>query len=268
MAPTEHHADVAPYALSALAPEDAKQFEGHLGECTSCQAQLPELQAVARLLFSASPADEVPVALESAVLGAVALAAADAEAPYDAASAAPRNRWRLSRPRRVALAGACAAVLAGTVIAGARLGGDDVSGTLELEAVLTAPDGAADASAIVLEAGPGRVVLFESDDLPILPEGELYELWFVGPGDTRRAPNRISAGTFHPDAEGRSEVRLHAAVDPAKYPTLSVTAEPGDGRPERTGPEVLRSEARGSVTGAARSTEPPTAPRLDPGIAP
>jgi len=36
-------------------------------------------------------------------------------------------------------------------------------------------------------------------------------------------------------------VRLHAAVDPAKFPELSVTAEPGDGNPERTGPEVLRS---------------------------
>jgi len=31
-------------------------------------------------------------------------------------------------------------------------------------------------------------------------------------------------------------------VDPAKYPVLSVTAEPGDGDPRRTGPEVLRSE--------------------------
>jgi len=54
-------------------------------------------------------------------------------------------------------------------------------------------------------------------------------------------PNRISAGTFHPDEQGNSSVRLHAAVDPAKFPELSVTAEPGDGNPERAGPEVLRS---------------------------
>jgi len=32
-----------------------------------------------------------------------------------------------------------------------------------------------------------------------------------------------------------------AAVDPAKYRVLSVTAEPGDGDPRPTGPEVLRS---------------------------
>ncbi len=93
----------------------------------------------------------------------------------------------------------------------------------------------------VRKTGIGRVIRFESDDLPILPKGEYYELWFVGPGDTRSEPNRISAGTFHPDAQGRSHVRFAAAVDPALYPVLSVTAEPGDGNPERTGPEVLRS---------------------------
>lgn len=65
---------------------------------------------------------------------------------------------------------------------------------------------------------------------------------FVGRGDTLVDPNRISAGTVHPDENGRSHVSFAAAVDPAKYPILSVTAEPGDGDPRRTGPEVLRSE--------------------------
>jgi len=35
-------------------------------------------------------------------------------------------------------------------------------------------------------------------------------------------------------------VTFAAAVDPVKYPVLSVTAEPGDGDPRPTGPEVLR----------------------------
>jgi Anti-sigma-K factor rskA len=93
----------------------------------------------------------------------------------------------------------------------------------------------------VRKTGIGRVIRFESDELPILPKGEYYELWFVGRGDTPTTPNRISAGTFHPDEDGRSHVTFTAAVDPAKYPVLSVTAEPGDGDPEPTGPEVLRS---------------------------
>ncbi len=86
------------------------------------------------------------------------------------------------------------------------------------------------------------MIELRTDDLPILPKDEFYELWFVGPrGDTLTEPNRISAGTFHPDPEGRSRVTFAAAVDPKLYPELSVTAEPGDGDPRRTGAEVLSS---------------------------
>ena len=64
------------------------------------------------------------------------------------------------------------------------------------------------------------------------PDG-LYELWFVGPR------GRVSAGTFHPDEDGRGFVRLLAAADPKQYPRLSVTLEPADGNPRRQGPEIL-----------------------------
>ena len=91
------------------------------------------------------------------------------------------------------------------------------------------------------KTGIGRVIRLRTDELPILPEGEYYELWFIGPGDSPAAPNRISAGTFHPDEDGRSDVTFAAAVDPFLFRVLSVTAEPGDGDPRPTGPEVLRS---------------------------
>ena len=61
-----------------------------------------------------------------------------------------------------------------------------------------------------------------------------------GPGDSPDAPNRISAGTFHPDEKGRSRVALTAAVDPSKYPTLVGTAELRDGDPAPSDREVLR----------------------------
>jgi len=72
-----------------------------------------------------------------------------------------------------------------------------------------------------------------------------YELWFVGPGDRPGAPNRISAGTFHPDPEGRSRVVFHAAVNPRNYPGLAVTREPGDGDPDPTGVDIMRGGGRG-----------------------
>ena len=82
-----------------------------------------------------------------------------------------------------------------------------------------------------------------SDQLPSLPSDEYYELWFVGDGDAPGKANRISAGTFHRDNSGPSDVELTVAVDLKKFPTLVVTAEPDDGRPGANGEEILRGEA-------------------------
>lgn len=115
-------------------------------------------------------------------------------------------------------------------------------GTVEFDGRIASDDGDV-AAAVSVRALPfGRVVRLSSDDLPVLPSGEYYELWFVGPDDRPGNPDRISAGTWHPDEQGESDVRFHAAVDPSQYPVISVTAEPGDGDPRATGPQVLRSE--------------------------
>jgi hypothetical protein len=180
-----------------------------------------------------------PASLERRVLDAVAAEAAGADDEEDGARR--RSSW-LDRARLgPALAGG-AALAAAVLLAVAILAGRGPEGALEVRAVLRAPAGPAEASVEVRKTGIGRIVELRSDSLPILPKGDYYELWFVGPGDTPRRPNRISAGTFHPDENGRSSVRLVAAVDPALYPVLSVTAEPGDGDPRPTGPEVLRAE--------------------------
>lgn len=123
-------------------------------------------------------------------------------------------------------------------------GSGDHGPPLELRAALRAPGRpTVTADAEVFRLDVGRAIAFHTDRLPVLPKGEYYELWFVGPGDSRATPDRISAGTFHPDLQGRSDVRFAAAVDPKKYPVLSVTAEPGNGDPRPSRHEVLRSRA-------------------------
>jgi hypothetical protein len=120
-----------------------------------------------------------------------------------------------------------------------------VAGQVEFDGTMTMPDGSpADARLTVVKTGIGRVVELDTEVLPILPTAELYEVWFVAPDDTPLAPRRISAGTFHPDVDGRSTVRFAAAVDPAQYPLLVITAEPGDGDPRPSGEEVLRAVLR------------------------
>jgi len=165
-----------------------------------------DLADVDRLLRTMAAPDRPPPELRERTLAAVGQA-------QPSAAPAPRARRRLPKLRlrwAAGVAAAAAAAVAIVVVAGRE------PGTLELRTELRAANGAV-ATAEVREIGIGRTIEFSSDDLPILPRGEYYELWFVGPGDRPGRPNRISAGTFHPDADGRSNVELKAAVDPALY---------------------------------------------------
>jgi anti-sigma-K factor RskA len=235
--PVIRHEDVAGYVLGSLTPAERAAFERHLDNCPSCREQVRELSVPAELVRRSAPAYDTPPDLRERTFAAI-----EREASQDGPrpSRAPRRPvWR----RSLAVVAAATALVVGGVLAASVLDRLGTEPQVELEAVLSPPgDGAERARVIVVKTGVGREISFESDDLPILPHGEYYELWFVGPGDTRRRPNRISAGTFHPDEQGRSRVELTAAVDPALYPVLSVTAEPADGNPRRTGPEVLRSQ--------------------------
>jgi anti-sigma-K factor RskA len=237
---TDHstpHDDLGAYLLQALTPEEHERFERHLDSCAACRAELIELRGPALQLVRAAPPYELPPGLEGRTFAAIER---EAVGPPRPVLLPPRRR----RYRPVLAVTAVAAVAALAFLAGTRI--DRTAGSVELRTALVARDGDRAANVEVRKTGIGRVIRFDSDELPILPKGEYYELWFVGPGDTPITPNRISAGTFHPDEHGRSHVRFAAAVDPAKYPVLSVTAEPGDGNPAPTGPEVLRSRTDSS----------------------
>lgn len=148
-----------------------------------------------------------------------------------------RGRW----PVLAAAAVAVVLALTGVVVAVTR--DDGPAGVVEFAGPIAGDD--AVGTLTVTKTGIGRVVELDTDDLRILPTGEFYELWFVGPDDRPGAPDRISAGTFHPDPEGRSLVTFAAAVDPAEYPVVEITAEPGDGDPAASLPAVVRADLSG-----------------------
>lgn len=179
--------------------------------------------------------DMVPADVPPPGLRARTLAAAGGRGLRPAAAAARRRRRRIWA---AGLATAAAAAVAAAVLA---LPGGE-RGELELRTALHPPASAGTtATAEVRMLGIGREIHFRTTALPILPKGEFYELWLASPRDRPGRPDRISAGTFHPDPQGRTDVRLTAAVDPGRYPTLIVTAEPGDGDPRPSADEVLRS---------------------------
>ena len=172
-------------------------------------AEYDELAALVRL---AAPRFDVPVGLEQRVFARIA---------------PPRRRrlslWWLSAP--VAAAAAAAAFM--------------LAGGGELERY-ELRGGGAQVTASVETTGVGREVTIEIDNLRDPRPDGLYELWFVAP-DGRR----VSAGTFHPDDEGRGTVRLVGAADPAVYTSISVSLEPADGNPRRQGPDVLKAVRTG-----------------------
>lgn len=159
--------------------------------------------------------------------------------PQSVATVPSRRAQRHLRPL-VTAAAVAAAFVGGVVIARDRgPSGDDAAGVVEFkQQIATTGNGVVDV--VGRRVGIGRIVEIRSDAFPILPTGQFYEVWFLAAGDTPTTPKRISAGTFHPDREGRTSVKMTAAVDPNKYPTLAITAETADGDPAPSPIEVMR----------------------------
>ena len=231
--PTGIHVDVAGYALGQLETEERSRFEQHLADCGSCRGELTELEGAARLLALVAPADQPPPGLAARTLLAV-------EREAGTPPKRERRRRRVFALAAVGGVAVTAALLAGLLVR-------DTS-TLELDATLRSPsEPGVQGTVQVTETGIGRVVEVESRDLPVLNnDREFYELWFVAADDASGSPNRVSAGTFHPDESGSTSVRLAAAVVPASYPAVVVTREPRDGDPRATGPVVLQYSPVGS----------------------
>ncbi len=142
---------------------------------------------------------------------------------------------------RFATAAAVAAAFTGGILVARDRGpaSDNSAGVIEFrQEMVTTGNGRVDV--VGRRVDIGRIVEIRSEAFPILPTGEFYEVWFIAAGDTPTTPKRISAGTFHPDLDGRTSVAMTAAVDPNRYPILAVTAETADGDPRPSQNEVMR----------------------------
>ena len=76
--------------------------------------------------------------------------------------------------------------------------------------------------------------LFYAFDLPALPQGKTYELWYIAAGKP------VPAGTFAVDPQGAASVRVERVPDVASIEAWAVTVEPAGGVPQPTGAMVLK----------------------------
>jgi anti-sigma-K factor RskA len=245
------------YALGALPPDERVLFEQHLATCDECQRELRALDAVVNILPYAVPQIDPPPALRRRVLAAVGV-----DAAYGAA-AAPDARRSFATAAWLSAAALLVMALglgAYSVSLRQRVSGLEVrlreamtrldrteqqlaSATRDADraqvrlAVLTAPDmkqvdlaGQPSAPRAAGRAFLSRSngLLFAASQLPPLPAGRTYQVWFLTPG----AP--VSAGLIAPDQDGHATAAFN--VPAAAAPTgVAVSIEPSGGVAAPTG---------------------------------
>lgn len=232
------------YALGALEADDRAAFERHLPTCAECQL----LVADARLVAEAMPHTLASAEPTAALRQRIMMAARPAKSAFP-------TGW-------LAVAAALLAAIAGTLawtqsrqVAASRMAATQSHSQVEaLQAQLTALQGQADTARQAIDilaaddlarvelkgqpaapASTGRAywsasrgLLFSAVNLPALPAGRVYQLWYV----TAAAP--VSAALVTPDATGRFTLitRAPAGLTPT---ALAVTIEPAGGLPAPSG---------------------------------
>jgi anti-sigma-K factor RskA len=225
------HPDLGGYVVGCLSAEEADTFDTHLASCAVCRDEVRALAGLPALLEQASPPVAVPAELARRTRAAVEAAAAGDER---------RRVFTLAALSAVAV---LIVLLAAAVIFWPNGSG---SGPPPTEFALVGVGGStatAQAVAVLDEQGGGWVIDLDVSGLAPPPEGSYYECWYVGAGDTRERPNRISAGTFVVGDRGSAALRMTLGARLREYPTMTVSLEPDDGDPAWSGPEVLKGTA-------------------------
>src|ERR671915_1693756 len=208
---------LGPYVLGELTPEEERELERHLEECSSCRDELRVVWGIHNALREAAAGEPPPD------LKALTLARAKGES-----STRSRLRWTVWVP--VAAALLVAAVLGFGLL---RSIIDGPSEGVPLTATSLAPEAGGVVRGEVV--GENLQVELEVWGMPKLKENEYYEMWYYAEDGSR-----ISCGTFRTGPGDRTTVNLSAPASARSYPEIEITREPDDGNPEASGDEVLR----------------------------
>ena len=231
---------LAPVALGAATPDEARRVEAHAAECAVCREELAGLHAASDVLALAVPQREPSPELRQSLMATVRAEAdehrAAAERP---APDRRRERGRLRLPRirpwpAIAVATAVVALLLGTAVV---LQTTDDGGGQEVTEL--AVSGSADAPGItgqVLYVPEEQTAVVRLRGLPELDPGDAYQLWVLRDGMA------TSAGLFEPDGPAQA---IRVAEGLAGADALAVTAQPRTSRMVPQGPILVQTPLSG-----------------------
>ena len=228
------HALAGAYALDALPPDEATEFQEHLAECATCQEEVAELQITATHL-GVAVSEQPPARVREAVLQAARQTRQLPPVTPIQPHAAP------SRRRRIWLAAAAAVV----VVVGAGAAGltavlDNEPTNDPIANVVAAPDAT---STVTPMRGGGQLTVVSSEqlgqavvlseDLPPTAADRVYQLWLVDPDGQARSADVLI------DAPGAAD--LVRGVEPGDQ--VAITREPAGGSEQPTMTPLAVSKA-------------------------
>ena len=237
---SEVHTLAVPYALHALPDDEVDQFDAHLAHCTSCQAEVDEVRAVAARL-GAGEAQEPPTELRRRVLDEIATVR-PLPPIVDGGPSQVREptRWRRWWPRIATGAAAALLVVVGvltSIVVDQSQQLDDQNAVREAIAQVASADDMRQSAA---RTSDGRVIVMasRSKDAAVVfpigmqaaPEGRDYQVWFMNGDDVR------SAGLLRTD-DGRP--RPLAADGLGEATKVGITLEPEGGSDQPTSKPLM-----------------------------
>ncbi len=213
--------ELAAYALAALEPGEAAEFERHLAGCERCQAELRWLAPAVQSLPESVERQKPPRRLRESLMAEVR-----ADARAEGGSPARERRILLPewlRGSRMRLAtGFAVVLLAVAAVAGYEIGkGGSGSGGGASTVVSRQPGGVT--AAMVREGDGGTLKLA---GVHRLSPGKVLEAWVRREGKVEPVP-----ALFVPDREGRASTTI---ADMSGVDTVMVTEEPQGGSKQPT----------------------------------
>jgi anti-sigma-K factor RskA len=248
------------HAIGVLTGPERTAVESHVATCEECAAELRGFAPVGLALAQVAPQVDPPATLRAAILAAARPDKAPARVPTTIMP------W-LAAAAMLAVTAGMALYVATLQRRIQTLEGELRNALVRIEdgerrvnvaqraaaaaetplSVLTAPDvrridlagqaAAPTASARVFWSR-SRGLVITAANLPALPAGRIYQLWFV----TAQAP--VSGGLLTPDDRGGLTTTLNTPPDIPNPTALAVTIEPEGGVPAPTGAMYLVGAAQ------------------------
>jgi anti-sigma factor RsiW len=182
------HELTAAYALDALDPNEAREYEAHLAHCERCRGELAAMSETATSLAYATEGPAPSPALRARILE---------QARGERANVVPlRPRWA-TPVAAVAAVAACAAIALGIWASSLSSKLDDRNDKLAAQARVAAILADPSARRVAFEDGHGTLVVTPMGDAVLVlnsledaPKGKTYEAWIASGGSPQ------PAGTF------------------------------------------------------------------------